>query len=161
MSYPGPLTPDIFSTEDKGANDGAIIDSFLIETDAPPNLKDATEPVDPPATKEIKPLTKLLTRHQLVAISWGLIPISLLNGDAKRHGVGIRVWSPTSVATDGVRVASDIGDLATGGVILHNQTIPGDSFNDHTGPVWVQSFSATTGLIASADVFVEYWSVTE
>ena len=162
MSYPGPITPPVFGTQNLRDDDGAVIDSFLIETDAPPTLKDATETIDAPAVKEIPKQTKLLTKTQLIDPAWSG-PTQILPGDAKRHGVGIRVWSPTLIATDGLRVASDIGDVNSAGIVLHSQTLPGDALSDHTGPVWVLAASlGTTGPgIASAVVYVTVWSVTE
>ncbi len=162
MSYPGPLIPPVFGTENLHDDDGAVIDSFFIETDAPPTLKDATETIDATAAKEIKPQTKLISKIQLIDPAWSG-PTQILPGDANRHGVGVRVWSPTTIATDGVRVASDGGEVFSAGIVLHSQTLPGDALSDHTGPIYVIAASlGTTGPgVASAPVYVTVWAVTE
>jgi len=161
MSYPGPVIPPVFGTENLKDDDGAVIDSFFIETDAPPPLKDAVEPIDNPALPKLKPLTKILTKHQLVDPQWGQSPIQLLPGDVRRKGVGVRVFSPTAVATDGIRLASDIGEVNSAGVIFHGQVDPSNSLNDHNGPIYVMGYSSVTGGVNSAALFVEVWSVTE
>lgn len=159
MSYPGPIIPPVFGTEDLKDDDGQVIDSFFIETDTPPPLKDATEPIDKTAAIEIPRLTRIITKHQSIDPAWGT-PVQLLPADFNRIGVGIRVWSPTSVATDGIRLAADSGEVYSGGVLLHNQTPPGDSLSQHTGALYAVSFSVGTG-VASAPVFVEVWSVSK
>jgi hypothetical protein len=162
MSYPGPVIPPVFGTQNLRDDDGAVIDSFLIETDAPPTLKDATQTIDAPDVEKIKPQTKLITKTQLIDPAWSG-PTQLLPGDANRHGVGIRVWSPTLVATDGMRIASDIGEVNSAGIVLHSQTLPGDALSDHTGPVYAlpASLSTTGPGVASAIVYATVWAVTE
>lgn len=161
MSYPGPIIPPVFSTENLKDDDGAVIDSFFIETDAPPVLKDATQTIDKSVTPPIKPLSKVLTKHQLIDPQWGQSPVQLLPGDARRQGVGIRVYSPTLVATDGIRLASDIGEVNSAGIILHGQVDPSNALNNHTGPLYAIGYSIATGGINSALLYVEVWAVTE
>jgi hypothetical protein len=162
MSYPGPIIPPVFGTENLKDDDGQIIDEFFIETDTPPPLKDATEPIDKTAAIDIPRITRIITKTQLVDPTWST-PIQLLPSDSKRHGVGIRVWSPGLVATDGIRLSSDLGEVYSAGVILHGQVPPGDALSEHTGPLYATAANlTTTGVgIASAPVFVMVWSVSE
>lgn len=160
MSNPYPP----FGSQDLHDDDGAVIDSFLIEVDNPPDLKDAQEVVDTPKTKIPPRLSRILTRDYLFtpANDPNNTPIQLLPSDPNRKGVGIRVWSPTLVVTDGIRLASDLGDLLSGGQVLHTQTPPGDSMNNHTGALYAVTTSALpVGGPASAPVRVWVWSVTE
>jgi len=156
MSNPVP----IFGTENMHDDDGAVIDSFFIETDAPPLLKDATQTIDATAAKEIPVQTKVITKDQLIDPAW-VNPTQIFPGDPNRKGLGIRVYSPTSVVTDGVRIASDIGEVNSAGIVLHNQTDPSNAFADHTGPIYVLAASISTGGAASAVVRVEAWAVTQ
>jgi hypothetical protein len=159
MSYPGPVTPEMFGTQNKSDDDGQVIDSFFIETDSPPNLKEATQPIPAPVATTIPVATKILTKSQSIDPTWGT-PTQLLPADVRRKCMGFRVNSPGSVATDGVRIASDIGDLLTAGRVLHGQTLS-DALSCHTGAI----YAVTTGLgangAASAVVNVEIWAVTE
>ncbi len=147
---------EIFGSQDLKDDDGPVIDSLFIETDAPPNLKDATEPI-PDNSDNIPPrkTTRLLTGSQILGTDWA--PHRLLPADANRQGINIKVYSPTSVATDGVRFASENGSIYTAGKILHGGST---TFDNHTGEIWVVPCGNASGL-ASAPIGIEYWSVTE
>jgi hypothetical protein len=162
MSYPGPLTPEPFSTQNLKDDDGAVIDSFFVETDSPPDLKPAVEPVPAPAIQEPKRNTRILTRSILLnPANAGITdPIQLFPADASRKGVGIRVVSPTAVVTDGIRIASDPGEIYTAGRIFHGQDIANGALYDHVGPIYILGCGATATGIPSANVTVEAWAVT-
>jgi hypothetical protein len=155
MSYPYP----IFGSQDLHDDDGAVIDSFLIETDAPPDLKQATQPIDPPAVKAPARITRIMTRDMTLDPSW-TTPTMLFPADGKRKGLGLRVNSPTAVATDGVRIGSDLGEMNTAGRIFHGQTLT-DILSTHTGAVWLLPCGNGTNGVASAPISVEAWAVTD
>jgi len=145
-----------FESQNKSDDDAAVIDSFFIETDAPPNPKDAPQPIIVKALKEPAPITRLFTRDITISPDW--TPTLLLPADAKRKGINIKVYSPTSVATDGVRFSDEPGDVRNAGKILHNGST---TFDNHTGAIWYVACGLGTDGKASAPISLEYWSVTE
>jgi hypothetical protein len=148
------LLPEPFETQNVRDDDGSIIDSFLIETDSPPDLKELNEPIIVKALREPAPITRLFTTSQLLEPTWEPFPI--LPADANRTSLILFVYSATEVATDGVRFSDDPGTVRSAGRVLHNCTI---DLSRHTGPLWV--IPCGNGGPASASVTVEYWSVTE
>jgi len=149
-----------FETQNVHDDDGQVIDSLFVETDAPPDLKPAADVVPSPAVDQPKKTTRLLTSSLLLQPSWG--PQQILPADANRKALAVNVWSPTTVATDGVRVHSDLGDLNTGGIVLHNQTPTSAMLDAHTGPLYVTPAAVgAPGTPASAPVWVYVWAVTE
>jgi hypothetical protein len=148
-----------FETQNVHDDDGQVIDSFFIETDTPPNLKDATEPIPPSDSNTVPPkVTRLLTRSLIVQPGWDAV--QLFPSDANRRGFYLRVTSPTAVATDGIRLADNNGEVRTAGQIFHGQTTSGSAFDEHTGAVHIISTNATDGGNASAPVVVAAWAVT-
>lgn len=148
---------DMFESQNKSDDDGAVIDSFLIETDAPPNLKDATEPIIVRALESPKKISRIISKDETLDPTWTQ-PHLLLPADANRRSLNILVYSPTAVATDGARFSDEAGNIRSSGKILHGDTVP---FTDHTGPVYVLACGAASEGAASAPVSVEVWSVTE
>lgn len=154
MSSPVP----IFGTQNTHDDDGQVIDSFLIETDAPPDLKPAIEPVSPSDVAAPRKTTRILTGVIVVNPTWSAS--QLIPADANRKGLTLRVKSPTTIATDGIRIASDSGNVNNAGFLLHGESLT-DALDNHTGEVFYQSYSLATGGAASAPVVLMYWSVTE
>lgn len=149
-----------FETQNVHDDDAAVIDSFFVETDTPPDLKPAAETVPSPAVELPKKTTRILTRSDLIDPTWG--PTLLFPPDPNRKSMTVNVYSPTSVATDGVRIFSDMGDQRSAGLVLHNQTPMSDMLGDHTGPVYVVGAAlGGPGTLASAAVWVFAWTVTE
>jgi hypothetical protein len=147
---------EVFGSQNVRDDDGAVIDSFFIETDAPPDLKDAIEPIAIPEVKAPAPTTRLITGELNIDPAWGqglLVP-----ADANRKGLNIRVYSATAVATDGVRLSDDPGSVRNAGKVLHSGAV---TFDNHTGPIYYYSAGATGTGAASATISVEYWSTTE
>jgi hypothetical protein len=164
VSYPGPITPKPFETEDLKGNDNAIIESYDIEIDAPPNLKDATQPI--PSTKVAQPVkyTRILTRSITIQPTW--TPLPLFPSDPNRKNMTIRVASlgsdgtgNTPIATDGIRLTSDVGEITTAGIIVHGQTIT-DCFGDHNGPLYILATGTAANGAAQYNVRVDAWAVT-
>lgn len=148
MSQPLP-----FETQNVRDDDGQVIDSFLIETDSPPPIEDAKEPIVVRALPQPKIVTRMFSGEQ--SLNSGMTPVQILPADANRLSLNVYVYSPTQVATDGIRFSDENGNVNTGGKLLHDSNI---MLAGHTGPVWV----IDTGVSgrASAAVYVEYWSVT-
>lgn len=153
MSNPYP----IFGSQDFKDDDGQVIDSLLIETDAPPDKREAIEPVQLPVLPEPKKTTRLLTSDTTLDPTWD--PYMILPADPKRQSITVRVYSPTAVATDGVRFASEKSEVLTAGKILHGSDT--SVFSNHTGALWVISCGGGANGRASAPVSLEMWSVTE
>lgn len=151
MSQPA----EIFSTQNMHDDDGQVIDALFIETDAPPNLKDATQPIVIPVLAEPKKTTRFLTGDITIPATW--TPVLLLPADANRQGVNIKVYSPTSVATDGVRFSDEPGNIYSAGKILHGGST---TFDNHTGPIYYVPCGSAANGAASAPINLCYWSVT-
>jgi hypothetical protein len=147
----------IFGSQDLKDDDGQVIDSFLIETDAPPDLKDAIEPVSQPTLPTPKKSTRLITSDTTIDPTWD--GYQALPADPNRQSITIRVYSPTAVATDGVRIASEKSELLTAGKILHGQDT--SVFANHTGAIWIITCGGGTNGRASAPVSLQTWAVTE
>lgn len=152
MSHPY----EVFGSQDVKDDDGQVIDSFFVETDSPPDVKGAIEPISIPALPEPKKTTRLLTGDITVSEAW--TAVQLLPADANRKGINIKVYSPTSVATDGVRFSDEPGNILQAGKILHGGST---TFDYHTGPLYYITCGGGANGRASAPVSLEYWSVTE
>lgn len=147
---------EMFGTQDLKDDDGEVIDSLFIETDAPPDIKQATQPILVKELIEPRKITRLLSGDITIDPSWTVS--MLLPADANRQELKIRVYSPTSVATDGVRFSDDRGNILSSGKVLHGGTSP---FENHTGPVYYIACGNAANGAASAPVSLEYWAVTE
>lgn len=145
----------IFSTQNVHDDDAAVVDSYFIETDTPPDVKAAIEPGPQPVLPALPLTTKLLSKETLLDPTWTQ-PTQILPADANRKSVYCRVYSPTVVATDGVRFASNNGETGFGGKVLHAADI---SFLEHTGSIYAIDCNSSGGR-ASAAIIVEIWSVT-
>lgn len=149
-----PMEP--FESQDKRDDDGAVIDSLFIETDAPPDPAKAPQPIVVKALKELPTITRMISGDITVSPDW--TATLLLPSDANRKSITIRVYSPTAVLTDGVRFSDERGNILSSGKLLHNS----DSvFDNHTGAIWYIACGAAADGKASAPVSLEYWSVTE
>lgn len=154
MSSPVP----IFGTQDLHDDDGQVIDSFAIEVDNAPDLKPAVTPVPAPEVENPAPATKLLTTSYTLDST--AAPIRVFPDDPNRKGLTIKVVSPTGVATDGIRVASDIGLLSTAGRVFSGQQLS-DALMNHTGCIYiVPTGNGGSGNGVSAPIVVEAWAVT-
>ncbi len=147
---------EIFETQNVHDDDGQVIDSFLIETDAPPPIEDAKEPIMVVALPQPKIPTRLMTGEYTVDSAWDAVMI--LPADQNRKNLNLYVFSPTSIATDGIRFSDDKGTLVTGGKLLHNNTL---TLNEYTGPLYVKSAGNGANGASSAPVSIEFWAVTE
>ena len=164
MSYPGPITPKPFETEDLHGDDASIIESYDIEIDAPPKLSDATQPIPPSAVAQPVKYTRVLTRSETIQPTWS--PTMLFPSDPNRKNMTIRVTSlgadgtgTTPIATDGIRISSDSGDILSAGVLLSGQSMS-DCMTDHNGAVYVVATGTGTGGASQYNVRIDAWTVT-
>ena len=164
MSYPGPITPKPFETQNLHDDDGDIIASYDIEIEAPPNLAEATQPITPTPTTTPTKFTRILTRSLTLQPTWG--STMLYPSDPNRKNLTIKVTSlgtdgtgTTPFATDGVHMTSDVGELNNAGIINHGQTFT-DSVADHNGPIYLLPYGNGANGISQGPVRVDAWSVT-
>ncbi len=144
-----------FESQDKKDDDGPVLDSLFVEVDDMPDLKELNEPILVRALQEPAKETRILSGDMTLGTDWS--PQLLLPADVHRKSLNVYVYSPSAVATDGIRFSDDRGMIATAGKILHNGTI---DFGAHTGPLYIQG-CAVAALTPSAPISVQYWSVTE
>lgn len=152
MSHP----TEPFETQNVHDDDGPVIDSLFIETDAPPDLKELNEPIIVRALRDPAPITRIFSGEMTLDSTWAAQKI--LNADNKRKKLLVRVYSPTSTATDGVRIADDLGMLSVSGKLLHGGQV---DFDAHTGNVYVVAVGNAANGTASASVSVQWWAVSE
>lgn len=123
-------------------DDGAVIDSFFVETDAPPAL--VIEPIDTAPLHKPKPATVLRTGTYELATGW--TAIKLLVADPNRNTFRLRGYSLAAApsATDYALVAFDPGLLTPQAAfrLRHNTSL---DLDEHTGDVYVLLNSAATG----------------
>jgi hypothetical protein len=150
MSHPYPM----FGSQDLNDDDAAVIDSYLVETDAPPDMKPAEQSIPANAGTPIAVTTKFIAREQILTPT--MDPVQLLPADANRKNLYIRIYSPTSQAGDAVRIGQTASEAIMGARLLQ-----GDApvIGEHTGAVYAYPQSVT-GTTNSANVGVEFWAVT-
>jgi len=151
MSNPVP----IFGTQDLHDDDAKVIDDYLIETDAPPNMDAAKQPIEQDIHTPIAVTSRLEPCGELV-LTPTMDPVQIFWPDKNRKHCYIRVYSPTTVATDGIRFGENRPKSMTGARLLHSNA---PTIDDYTGSMWVYP-QAVTGVANSANVNVEYWAVT-
>lgn len=131
----------MFETQNVKDDDGQVIDSFLIETDSPPPLKDATQPIDSIKTETIPDVGRLFTVTQLVMPGWA--PWSALVEDFNRKHLYISCF-PTALTPallDQILYADEAGKLSNtsamgAGIIFTSQVIE-RTIDDYTGPLYI------------------------
>lgn len=151
-----PMQP--FESQNVQDDDGQVIDSFLIETDAPPNLEDALEPIVIPAQVEVPRTTRIFSKEMVFQPAWDAT--LLLPADHNRKSLNIYVYSTaaTPVVTDGVRLCDEKGSmLTTAGKLLHGGNI---DLIGHTGALYAIPAGNAAGGLASDNVAIEYWGVS-
>lgn len=147
-----PVPP--FGTADVNDDDGQVIDSFFVETDTPPPLAEAMEPIVVKGPPEEPKYTRLLGGTETIPA--GGQPFRLLTADANRRELQLFAATPTAdaTATDYVNVADNVGSvssaLATGSGMgcqrIRPWTVAWD-YDAHTGEVWVAGSNGQTASI--------------
>jgi hypothetical protein len=153
MSHPFP----VFGSQDLKDDDGQVIDSLLIETDTPPDIKTATEPI--PATPTHPPIRTTRLISGTMTLDTNIVePVLLLTEDSGRQQFRMDVFSNSatpSATTEYVMVADEKGKLQLpvdgsvmpGGLmrrVRHGKDFPLDV---HTGAIWVRPNPGITGTI--------------
>lgn len=148
-----PMEP--FESQNVHDDDGTVLDSLFVETDNPPPIKDAQQPIIVRVLPDTAPTTRMISGDQTLDPTWNE-PTFILAADAHRKSLNVYVYSPSGVSTDGVRIVDERGSvLSKAGKLLHNCNI---NLDGHTGAVWAID-TGTSGR-ASAVVSLQYWSVT-
>lgn len=145
MSSPVP----IFGLQDLHDDDAAVIASFDIETDAPADVRDATEPIQvvkpqtpeqPNVPQAALPPTRLLAGTEL--LNGGAAPVQILPADTRRQDFRLDVVTTSSnpaTNNDYVLVGDELGKMygvmASGTFRVHSGK--GVDLTYHTGPIWV------------------------
>lgn len=139
-----PDTPDGLYVGNTKDDDGPVIDSFFIETDAP--ATPVVEPVKAEPLVEPTPITRLFTGTEILAVGGG--PYMLLPPDKNRKSLklALAVPSGTATATDYLNIADNQGAVSyaqnTGGGAGVTRIRPYAfdwAFDGHTGAVWISS----------------------
>jgi hypothetical protein len=156
MSNPVPM----FGTQNTSDDDGQVIDSFFIETDAPPDLKDAQEPIVIPARPEIALPTRLMAGADVLTQTTSMY--QLLPADPNRIDLHIEVYSFAAspgtkdfvyVADENGKISSMVNGASTGGFKV--RAGKGACLDDHTGAIWI-----APGPIVADNIEVSWRAVT-
>lgn len=152
MSNPVPM----FGTQDLKDNDGQVIDSFLIETDAPPDMTGAQQTIDKTPTTMVPVLTRLVPYGEQI-LTPTFDPVLIMPADVNRRHAYLKVVSPTAQANDGVRFGPTGAEARKGPRLVQGDA---PTIDDYTGAIWVYPESVT-GATNSANVAVQYWAVSQ
>lgn len=141
---------EIFASQNLTDDDGPVIDSFFIETDAPPDMKAATEPI--PATTHVQPVTcgRLLTGSTSMTLGVFTSPYLFLPADANRKSVVLTAFSSAAAPTalvEYIQISDENGKvLGTAGFNLRPGKDP-VTLSDYTGALWAMPASTITAAI--------------
>lgn len=144
------------NTGDPADDDGPVIDSLLIETDAPPEPLPDTS-VDPQRSKERPRKTgRLLAVTHTLLPGWDPVQVGWADPDRETF----RLQLVTANAGDFILFADDASKLssdATCARLYGSATGTRIDLDNHTGPLWVKPDASNNvaGCIFSA------WGVTE
>lgn len=149
----GPL--HVGNTQD---DDPQVIDSFLVEVDAPPDPKDLIGPINPLPLVQPEPTTRLITNTYIMDSSW--VPFRLLTADAGRVQLRLRVMSTAatpSVTNDFLIVGYDPSFIVPGSGFRMWNGVAAD-LDEHTGDLWI---GPNPNLTASSSLIVTMLAVTK
>ncbi len=138
------------NTGDTSDDDGAVIDSFFVETNnAPERVADVA--VVPTVARPV-PTNRLMTGSLTVSNTWTDATM-LLPADQNRKHLEIRVNGTVDV--DFIRVSDESGKLNsdTGAGRVYANQAP-FILDDYTGAVWVSAVGSTGSPVVS------WWGVT-
>jgi hypothetical protein len=147
----------IFGSQDLKDDDGNVIDSFFIETDAPPNLADAPQPITVVAPTEPVVATRLLTGT--IQLTATMDPVQILPADTNRKSVSVQIYTTAASSTavgEYVTLADENGKCRTSGAWTLRSGKDPYTIIDHTGPIFVQAASTV-----SANMELTWWAVTK
>jgi hypothetical protein len=135
MSYPY----EIFGSQDTKDDDGQVIDNFFIETDAPPKLDLAVEPI--PASPKENPVKmgRLLTGSVSMTLAVFTSPTQILPADPNRKSLVVSAFSSAASPNAYVECVeiSDENGKVSGTAGFNLRPIQGAVvINDYTGAIW-------------------------
>lgn len=138
-----------FGSQNLKDDDGPVIDSFLIETDAPPNPADAPQPITVVSLPTPPKPARILGGNQSYTTAF-TSPVLVLPADAKRKSITLTVFSsaatPTAI-TEYLSIADETGKCGTSaGWNLRHGAGP-VTLIDYTGAIWAFAPSTLTAAI--------------
>lgn len=146
MSSPVPM----FGTQNLKDDDGPVIDSFFIETDNPPNMETALEPVPAPPKENPPRPDRLLTGTFTVSQGGFTSPVMVLPADANRKSLTLAAMSAAATATftDFVLISDENGIAGNPTGAFRLRPIQGAVFMDgYTGAIWAFPGASITATI--------------
>lgn len=156
MSDPYP----IFGSQNLHDDDGAVIDSFFVAVDNPPDLRLGEQPITVPEVVEPVEPTRLITGYRLMTA--GDRPLMVLPADARRVGLNLRAISTFATPTynDSVFVADDqsklgyiAGDASQARPLINTHSL---DLDNHTGAVF-----ATPGPNVQGPILLMWTATTK
>lgn len=138
----------IFGTQNLTDDDAAVIDSYLIETDTPPDIKGAIGPIQQPVLPPLPETTRLITGTQVLDSSY-VNPYQMLPADANRVSLYIAVTSTVTgptfndyvlIADQGGKVSAAAAGAISGASRIRAQAVFSPTqvpMLDHTGAVYL------------------------
>jgi hypothetical protein len=149
---------EIFESQNKKDDDGPVIDSFFIETDAPPDLKQAPISAEQPKLDVPKPITRLLTGNTLLDNTFTVQQI--LPADANRKSVTLSIFSNAAnpvIASEYVSVADENGKVLTSSAYILRHGKDPLTLDGHTGPIYAVS---GPGVLPAARIELSWIAIT-
>lgn len=151
-----PMEP--FESQDKHDDDGQVIDSFLIETDAPPDLRQAemVVPIAPLIT--VRPITRILSGYR--NLHNGFTVEMILPADADRLSLTLAAFStnatPTA-ASEYISIADENGKVLTSSAYLLRHGRDPLVLTGHTGPLYAV---AGSGVLPATPIELTWMAIT-
>jgi hypothetical protein len=149
---------EVFGSQDLKDDDGAVIDSFFVETDAPPNPADAPQPITVLSLPTPPKPGRLLGGNQSFTTAF-TSPVLVLPADAKRKSITLSVLSSAAspaALVEYLSIADESGKCGTSaGWNLRHGKDP-VTLIDYTGAIW--AYAPTT---LTAAIELTWVSVTE
>lgn len=148
----------IFSTQNVRDDDAAVIDSYDIEVDAPPDIKAAIVPMDQPKLPPLPETTRLITGTQVLDSSY-VNPYQMLPADANRLSLFISVTSTVTgptfndyvlIADQGGKVSAAAAGAVSGASRIRAQAVFSPTqvpMINHTGAVYLLPNPSITAAI--------------
>jgi hypothetical protein len=141
---------EIFGSQNLSDDDGPVIDSLFIETDSPPDMKAATEPI--PATSQKQPIScgRLLTGSLSMTLAVFTSPTQILPADPNRKSLVLTAFSSAASPTalvEYIEISDENGKVAgSSGFNLRPGKDP-ITLTDYTGALWAMPASTITAAI--------------
>jgi hypothetical protein len=138
---------EVFGSQDLKDDDGAVIDSLLIETNAPPTP--VPEPITVVHLPEPPKPGRLLTGYQSFTAPFAT-PMQVLPADAKRKSITLSVFSEAAspaAAVEFLSVADESGKVGTSGAWKLRHGKDPVTLDGYTGAVWANASPTITAAL--------------